>query len=266
MEAIMVTKHTWQADKYHAHSSIQYNAAMNLLNHINLKNDAKILDVGCGDGKITAMIASLVPNGSVIGIDQSPEMIAFAQKEFASDTYPNLRFLVQDGQHLNYSEKFDVLFSSFALQWIPDKHAFFKGAYNSLCPSGTLAITIPLGASLALEQAIAEITSLPEFARYFQNFSSGWHIINETAFSQLLATYKFLPTKLTVTPLDVTFHLKADFENYILPWFSYLDPLPIYLKMPFFEKIINRYLEIEPISKNGIHLKFDRLDILAKKT
>jgi trans-aconitate 2-methyltransferase len=47
-----------------------------------LRGDEHVLDVGCGDGKVTAEIARAVPRGSATGVDASPEMIAFAQKPF----------------------------------------------------------------------------------------------------------------------------------------------------------------------------------------
>jgi trans-aconitate 2-methyltransferase len=52
------------------------------LSRIRIKGNERVLDIGCGDGKITAHIASLLPQGSVVGIDNSIEMISFSQSKF----------------------------------------------------------------------------------------------------------------------------------------------------------------------------------------
>ena len=62
---------------------MQQTWARELIARLNLRGDEHILDVGCGDGKVTAEIARAVPRGSVTGVDASPEMIEFAQKDFS---------------------------------------------------------------------------------------------------------------------------------------------------------------------------------------
>ena len=61
---------------------MQQTWARELIARLNLRGDEHILDVGCGDGKVTAEIARAVPRGSATGIDASAEMIGFAQKTF----------------------------------------------------------------------------------------------------------------------------------------------------------------------------------------
>ena len=62
--------------------------AFELLSKAGLRGNERVLDLGCGDGKITAKIANLVPEGWVIGIDFSPEMIKFAQEHYPAKEYP----------------------------------------------------------------------------------------------------------------------------------------------------------------------------------
>jgi trans-aconitate methyltransferase len=266
MEAASPIIHIWEAEEYHNHSSAQFQAAIQLLKNIELKGNEQILDVGCGDGKITASIASRVPEGSVLGIDLSSEMIGFARNFFSSDRYFNLRFDVLDAQKLDYREQFDILFSSFALQWLPDLDSFLKRAYTSLKPSGHLVITIPLGISSALEEAIDEIVSLSEWAPYYYQFSPNWHFITDGKFEQLLISNHFQSNHFAVMIQEVVFSSRESFEKYVIQWFSYLHPLPEPLKMVFFKQVIDRYLEIEPILKNNeVVFCFPRLDIIAKK-
>ena len=62
----------WNPVDYHRHSYPQYAFALGLLERLRLNGDERILDVGCGDGKVTAALAARVPRGSVLGIDASP--------------------------------------------------------------------------------------------------------------------------------------------------------------------------------------------------
>ena len=70
--------HQWNPSDYEKNSSAQELAALDLLSKLDLNGDEHILDIGCGDGKITLKMAAMVPWGQVIGIDCSQEMIAFA--------------------------------------------------------------------------------------------------------------------------------------------------------------------------------------------
>ena len=58
--------------------SVQQTWARELIAQLKLRGDERILDVGCGDGKVTAEMARAVPHGSVVGVDASPQMIEFA--------------------------------------------------------------------------------------------------------------------------------------------------------------------------------------------
>lgn len=77
----MVSTQRWDPEVYAKSSTAQQKWAQELLSKISIRGNEKILDIGCGDGKITAEIALLVPEGSV-GIDNSSEMISFAQSKF----------------------------------------------------------------------------------------------------------------------------------------------------------------------------------------
>src|SRR6185295_10322256 len=72
----------WHASDYHRHSGLQKAMAEEQLSLLTFGGDERVLDVGCGDGKITAAIAARVPHGSVLGVDPSRDMVAFASSHF----------------------------------------------------------------------------------------------------------------------------------------------------------------------------------------
>src|SRR5690348_12878050 len=91
----------WKAAEYSRHSQLQEAMANELLALIDLAGSERVLDVGCGDGRITARIAARVPEGMVVGVDSSRDMIAFASSHYPPSTQPNLRFEVSDARQLS---------------------------------------------------------------------------------------------------------------------------------------------------------------------
>src|SRR5438034_9258270 len=98
----------WDAAEYYRRSSLQEAMAQEVIALLDLKGSERILDVGCGDGKITAQIASRASKGgSVVGVDPSRDMISFARSHFGPATLPNLRFEVADARRLPFKNEFD---------------------------------------------------------------------------------------------------------------------------------------------------------------
>ena len=75
----------WNAKDYSKSSAEQEKWAQELISKLKLMGTERVLDIGCGDGKVTAAIASHLPKGFVLGIDSSEEMIVFAQKAFVTE-------------------------------------------------------------------------------------------------------------------------------------------------------------------------------------
>ncbi len=86
----------WHASDYNREASLQRAMADEQLHRLVLAGDERVLDVGCGDGTVTAAIAERVPRGSVLGVDPSRDMIAFASSRFGPPSHANLRFEVSD--------------------------------------------------------------------------------------------------------------------------------------------------------------------------
>ena len=121
----------WNADDYADHSTAQFTWAREMIGKLNLRGSESVLDIGCGDGKVTALIASSLPEGTVTGIDSSASMIALAQKKFPSSTYPNISFVQADASMLSFTNQFELAFSNAVLHWIPDQVPVLRGDQSS---------------------------------------------------------------------------------------------------------------------------------------
>ena len=82
----------WDAQEYEKHSQGQQKWARELIEKILLEGTENVLDLGCGDGKVTAEISKIVSKGSIIGVDNSAGMIKLARDKHSTAIYPNLSF------------------------------------------------------------------------------------------------------------------------------------------------------------------------------
>jgi trans-aconitate methyltransferase len=161
----------WQGGDYARQSSLQQAMAQEQLARLNLEGREAILDVGCGDGKITAEIAARVPGGRVLGVDPSPDMIAFATSHHGTEVRPNLRFEVADARTLTYRQEFDLVVSFNALHWVPAQDAALRSIHAAIRPPGRARLRfVPEGPRTSLEDVIEEVRSQPRWAEHFQGF------------------------------------------------------------------------------------------------
>lgn len=83
----------WEPEEYEISSSNQKKWGVELLSKLNFSGNEKVLDVGCGDGEITALIAKRVPHGFVVGIDSSEDMVYLAKEVSQQSTIRTCLFL-----------------------------------------------------------------------------------------------------------------------------------------------------------------------------
>jgi len=163
----------WCASDYSRQSSLQQTMAEEQLALLALKGNERILDVGCGDGKITAEIASRVPRGSVLGVDPSADMIKFASSHFDPRERSNLRFEVADARNLPYRHEFDLIASFNALHWVPEQAQALTSIHAALKPDGQAMLRlVPQGERKSLEDVIEAVRSRPRWASYFSGFKT----------------------------------------------------------------------------------------------
>jgi trans-aconitate 2-methyltransferase len=161
----------WNAAEYSRRSSLQEAMAQEVLALLVLKGSERILDVGCGDGKISAEIASRVPRGSVVGVDPSGDMIGFAQDHFAPATRPNLRFEVADARCLPFQNEFDLVVSFNALHWIRQQDAALTSIHSALVSGGKAQLRlVAAGARKSLENVVEETRRASKWSGYFGDF------------------------------------------------------------------------------------------------
>ena len=158
----------WNAAAYSRLAALQRWVADEHLRSLTLAGDERVLDVGCGDGTITARIADRVARGSVLGVDPSTRMIAFAHEHCRR---PNLDFAIGDAARLGFAEAFDLVVSFNALHWVLDPRAALTSIRAALRPGGrTFLEFVPAAERRSLERVIEATRSTPRWAPYFAGY------------------------------------------------------------------------------------------------
>jgi trans-aconitate 2-methyltransferase len=158
----------WDAKGYDEVDSLQKWIADKHLARLELGGGERVLDVGCGEGKISAEIAQRLSGGSVLGVDRSTRMISFARSHFPKSAHPNLHFETADATALPYRAAFDLVVSFNALHWVRDQDAALRGIRAALAQGGrTFLQFVPQGERRCLEDVIEETCRSERWTRYF---------------------------------------------------------------------------------------------------
>jgi len=259
---------TWNAADYAAHSAVQQTWARELIAKLSLRGDENILDVGCGDGKVTAELARAVPRGTVTGIDASAEMIAFARKTFPTTKHANLQFNEGDARKLDSVDKFELVFSNAALHWVDDHPAFLRGAAAVLRSGGRLVVSCG-GKGNADEVFLALRPELrrKRWREFFRNTPKPYFFHRPAEYEKWLPKFGFRIHRLELAPKDVAYPGAEGLTAWLrTTWLPYTQRVPENLREEFIAAVAARYLASHPPDRSGqVQVGMVRLEIGAVK-
>jgi trans-aconitate methyltransferase len=259
---------TWDAEDYKKHSTTQQQWARELIAKLNLIGSEKILDIGCGDGKVTAEIAAIVQKGSVTGVDNSSSMIALAAEQYPPEKHRNLSFMLMDASRLKFENEFNVVFSNAALHWVKDHKPVVEGIYKSLKPGGKALLQMGgKGNADSILSVIDDLKCRKEWQPYFDDFEFPYGFMGTEEYNILLEQAGFVIERVELIPKDMQYKDSEGLKGWIrTTWLPYTERIPEEKRDRFIDDIIATYLEREPINANdSIHVDMVRLEVAAKK-
>ena len=254
----------WNASGYDTISALQKTMAEEALSLLKLEGTERILDVGCGNGKITAEIASRLPHGNVVGVDAPAAMIAFASSHFDSALHPNLRFEAADARRLAFHSEFDLVVSFNALHWIPQQDQPLRGIHAALKPDAIAQLRlVPKGPRKSLENVLEEARSSPRWIRYFGNFHDPYLHLTPEQYASLAQENGFRIRELHTSDKAWDFRSRAAFDAFgSVTFVEWTQHLPEEEKPSFITDVLDRYRKVaaeKPGEENTF--KFYQMDI-----
>lgn len=200
----------WNSGLYEQKHAFVYQYGEALVQLLAPQSGERILDLGCGTGQLTAMIAK--SGAHTVGIDASAEMITQAKCNF-----PDLNFQVMDASDLKFSEPFDAIFSNATLHWLPAavQASVAKGMYQCLRPGGRLVAEF--GGKGNNEKMIKALKTILTNKGYILNADINfWYFPSISEYTTLLEEQGFEVIYAAVYPRATEL---SDPENGVKEWF-----------------------------------------------
>jgi len=191
----------WDSSAYHRLSGPQVSWGKKVLSRLKLRGDEVLLDAGCGTGRLTAELLQYLPDGFVVGVDLSQNMLATARNYLGSEYGARVHFVAADLQDLPFEHTFDGVFSTAAFHWVPDHLRLFRNLFRVLRSGGWLRAQCGGGPNLArLRQRMDALMISSKYAPFFEGFRSPWVYNDAETAADLLRQAGFVEVETSVEP------------------------------------------------------------------
>ncbi len=260
-----MTTGAWHGEAYRRAAIMQRTWGMRLIERLAPRAGERVLDLGSGEGTLTAEIARRVgTTGAVLGVDASASMVEAA----ADHREANLSFRVVRAEEMAFDGEFDAVFSNAVLHWIHDHETVTAKVHRALKPGGRFVAEFGGFGNCREFFQLADHIAITEFAR--------WHPIPPKAnanrystaadFSRCLRLAGFRRRRTELHGRPARFGTREAAEA----WFRttghpYLAPLPEDLHEAFVRVLFDRYGARENIHAGRWTLRFMRLVVEAWK-
>ena len=205
----------WNAGKYHEISAPQQSWGRKVLDRLPLAGHEHVLDIGCGTGRLTELIARRVPDGRVVGLDRSSAMIEAAAAWLRIHA-PATALVLGDAAFLPFRRGFDAVFSGATFHWIHDHGALFRSIVMALKPGGRLVAQCGGGPNLALLHARAgALMGAPRFANYFDDWEEPTYFADVETTRHRLQAAGFVDVEVSLEEAPTTFDGPEQFQEFI---------------------------------------------------
>jgi trans-aconitate methyltransferase len=260
--------YTWNPKDYAKHSRGQESWARELLTLVDLQSDDVVLDIGCGDGRITIEIAKSVPRGRVVGVDLSQDMVAHAAAQHCGSAIDNLRFARADAAALAFEPEFTVVFSSAALHWVQDQRAAVRGIAHALRPGGRFIAQF--GGYGNVSDVIAAFEHVARGVRWRNVGTPGelpYRFHKPESYESWLDEVGLEALECRLIPKDMVHEDVTAFIGWLrTAWHPYTSGVPLELRDTFLAETAQHYLAGHPTDHDGrVHVATVRLQVRARK-
>ena len=197
------------AKLYSEVSGMQKEHGKELIEKLSLEKNMKILDLGCGTGYLSSVLADCVgPEGKVVAIDPNKSRLEIAEKQYSRS---NLVFLEANDVTLP-EDQYDLVFATYVLHWIQNKTAVFNKVYQNLKPGGRFAFTVPENRA-PFFQKMDKLMG-PDFETKMEQVTRSF-LLSTSEYNDLATTtgFKVISTQVETKPLNF-----ANVED-LLKWY-----------------------------------------------
>lgn len=173
----------WNPEIYNKFKNIRYQPFYDLADFIEPVSGMKAIDLGCGTGEQTAILADKFAEANFLGVDSSAEMLE-QSKSLETD---NLHFRKATTEEtLKSGEKWDLIFSNAALQWSNNHETLFAELIKLVNPKGQFAVQMPVQPENKLNVILAELVDEEPFKSYLKGYKRDSPVLSIDEYAQIL--------------------------------------------------------------------------------
>jgi trans-aconitate 2-methyltransferase len=174
---------TWNPAQYEKFRAERELPGADLQSMIHTVRSPRVIDLGCGTGRLTRRLHEGLAARETIGVDRSARMLDAAR---ADAPLPGLRFELGDISQFEAGAEYDVVFSNAALHWVQDHAAFIPRLARALRPSGQLAFQVPAMHDDLSHLVAEELTAVEPFAAAFGGWRRPQPVLGADEYARLL--------------------------------------------------------------------------------
>ena len=255
----------WNAAAYHKVSGPQTSWGQRVLNRLVVRGDERAIDAGCGSGRLTGELMERLPNGRLIAIDRSWNMLMTARANLRPVLGSRVSFAQVSLPDLPFADWADLVFSTATFHWVKDHPALFAGIFKTLRSGGKLHAQCGGGPNLARAHELAErVMHSGVFARHFADWPGPWEFANAEITAARLQEAGFVDVATNLEEAPTTLATEADYREFVTTviYHPHLERLPDpALKRDFIDRV-TALASKEPVP---FTLDYWRLNMQARK-
>lgn len=263
LSTLLIASGIEDAKTYHGNSSMQWRIAVEIIDSIPLMESERILDIGSGDGKVTAFLAEKIAKGSILGVDISQSMIDFATSHYPQINYPNLSFQKGDAAELLFENQFDRVVSFSTLHWVLDQKKTLDAIHRALVPGGMVCIHTYGKSPMNVTSVGDVLVHTEKWAPYFPSYSKQRVFFTEQEYQSLLEEAGFRQVQVTGCWDDTPFSDRQALVDFAKPLLNFIHHLPQDIQQEFVEEVADRIISIANPS-NGEPIHYQTFSLRAK--
>ena len=180
-----MTADTWNPEQYDHFRDERSRPFFDLADLVQRQPEMRVLDLGCGSGRLTAWLHRRLGARETLGIDSSAAMLSQSAEQ--RDEAAGLRFVEADIADYQPDARFDLVFSNAALQWLPDHESLFPRVAEWVAPGGQLAVQMPANFDHPSHATAARLAAEEPFATALEGWLRTDPVLAPEAYALLLA-------------------------------------------------------------------------------
>jgi ubiquinone/menaquinone biosynthesis C-methylase UbiE len=192
----------WNGYYYANNSNVQWHRARMAIDTLSFQGTEDVLDIGCGNGKITFSFSSKVPNGKILGIDISETMLKEAhkglEKEKVDSNCNNITFKKANILTFNSEKKFDLITCFSTIHWIQNQQTVLKNINKLLKPNGKILIIAAFTKTSAVSLAFKNLENDKQWKKTIAKRNAIFHPKTPKEYETMLHNAGFTNFKIEV--------------------------------------------------------------------